>query len=158
VTGSETPAGALEIARHIAESAGAAIPAAGPLLAIGWATVDPERAIGQLANALHILPATFQAASGSIALGARCVVARAVLGQGISLLVMEPSTEGRLAAFLARFGEGPTAAWYEMAQAASATDGPVRPGPLGPERLVPGAPTHGPFRFLIESGRVPSLP
>jgi len=122
------------------------------LHAIGWATVDLDRAVEELAGELGISIAALGEAPGSPALGARCRVAVGALPHGLSLAVLEPRTEGRLAASLARFGEGPAAVWYVALEDGGAGTSPARPGPFGPERLVPGDPVHGPHRLLIAPG------
>jgi hypothetical protein len=106
------------------------------LIALGWATVETDRAIAELANALAIQPASFEVATGSAALGSSALVATGVLEGAAALAIVEPSTEGRLAAHLARHGEGPTVAW--LAEPARATaEGPEGPrGPFGPERIA----------------------
>jgi hypothetical protein len=127
-------------------------PASGARLhALGWAPVDLERATAELAGELGLVAGDFADAPDSATLGARCRVAPAALPDGLTLVILEPSTEGRLATTLARLDEGPVVAWY--ATEPGATDGapgPARPGPFGAERLVAGDPVHGPHRFLIE--------
>lgn len=58
-----------------------------------------------------LLSAAGTPAPRSMALGCVCRVATGVLFDGGSLALLEPDTEGRLAASLARLGEGPTVAW-----------------------------------------------
>ena len=124
---------------------------AGRLVAIGWATVETERATGELAVALGIAETAFRAAQGSVALGASCLVAEMPLPGGVGLAVIEPATEGRIAAGLARWDEGPLVAWYEAAAPTSVTP-PGIPGPFGPERLVRGDRLTGPHRLLVVGG------
>lgn len=128
-------------------------------VALGWATVELDRAAAELGGALGIPVAQFVGAAQTIALGARCRVARDVLPDGISLVLLEPATEGRLAATLARLGEGPAAIWLAVAGSPGALGEPrtpgletsaERPGPLGAERLVLGGPIRGPHRLLLE--------
>jgi hypothetical protein len=140
----------LETARLAAMSA-ARLPAPDArLIALGWATVDLERAVTELAGALGTDRATFADATGSVTLGAGGRVAPAILPGGIALAILEPSTEGRLATTLARHDEGPSVAWYEVPPSATGrAAGPARPGPFGPERLVAGDPPYGPHRFLV---------
>jgi ribosomal protein S18 acetylase RimI-like enzyme len=83
------------------------------IIAIGWATVDGERA------ALEWAPLRFARAPGDEALGAFAWLS--TLEDGIVLALLEPSTEGGLAAALARHGEGPVAVWVRG----------VGPSPLG---------------------------
>jgi len=135
----------------------AADQAAGPAgnvrpFALGWATVDLDRAASKLARDPGFSPAAFVDRTGSEALGASCRVADGVVPGGLSLAILEPATEGRLAATLARFGEGPTVVWYRTDEGVPSEASTPRAGPFGPEWLVSGAPVHGPHRFLIRPG------
>jgi hypothetical protein len=129
----------------------------GRAIAVGWATVELDRAAYELARELGLSPEVFLPAADSELLGARCRVAAGVLPGGHSLAILEPNTEGLLAASLARHGEGPVAVWSTADDAAARDDGATRngarpsPGPFGPERRVPGGPLHGPYRLLIGS-------
>jgi len=120
------------------------------LRGLGWATVDLDRAVDEFERDLGLPSGTFVEALESTALGARCRVAVDLLA-GISVALLEPSTEGRVAAFLARFGEQYAVAWYgsKIAIVDGLTE--VRPGPFGDERLVIGGPGRGPYRLLIAS-------
>jgi hypothetical protein len=127
-------------------------------VAFGWATVELDRAVIELGTALHIPAGEFITADDDGLLGARCRVAMASLAGGQTLVVLEPSTEGRLAATLARVGEGPAAIWWAVedlsaptaiARVAGAALSPERTGPLGIERLLLGGPIHGPHRLLL---------
>jgi hypothetical protein len=129
----------------------------GPL-AVGWATVELDRAVVELGAALEIPSTGFVEAPGSVSLGARCLVAPGVLPAGVSLALLEPSTEARLAGTLARHGEGPVALWLavgDLVGAATSLRRAGRPvwqtvdGPFGPELLLDG-PVHGPHRLLVE--------
>jgi hypothetical protein len=138
------------IERAVSESRLATPVGAGRLVAIGWATVELDRAATELAPEFGWSPADFDPAPDSEALGARCRVGRATLPGGEALLLLEPFTEGRLVATLARFDEGPRVAWYmAVTGEGDGHGGSTRPGPFGPERLLPGGPPHGPDRFLI---------
>jgi hypothetical protein len=121
----------------------------------GWATVDLERAAAELAD--RLAPGgDFELAARSVLLGARCLRGRTrsdgLVGGWIVLL--EPDTEGRLAGYLARFGEGWAATWSVPADAT----GDQRPrwsgGPLGDERLIEAAATAGPFRLLLSAATI----
>ena len=144
--------------RILAFAAAAASPGRTPdgatrVLAVGWATVELERAVSELAAELDMDAATFAEAPPSAALGARCWIAGSLdrsVGD-VMLAVLEPSTEGRIAAALARWDEGPVVAWY------ATTDRAVVPeaapaGPFGPERMVGGDPLTGPHRLLVAAG------
>jgi hypothetical protein len=122
--------------------------------ALGWATVDHERAAGEFATDM-----VETAETATSLLGARCLVARELLPDGVSLVLLEPATEGRLAATLARHGEGPAALWLsvpDLDAAATAmhlagiATSASRPGPLGPERLVLGGAIAGPHRLVVQ--------
>ena len=127
-------------------------------LALGWATVDLDRAAGELASELGFDVAAFLPAPDSIVLGARCRVVGGVPPGGARLAILEPRTEGRLAAALARHGEGPLVTWARWSDAPRRLSATVRPGPFGPERLQPGGPLQGPFLLLIEDepGTIPT--
>lgn len=116
----------------------------------GWATVELERAAVELGGLL-VAGTGFEPAESSIALGARCRLGTPADGNGVVVL-LEADTEGRIAGFLARQGEGWAATWLDAADADDArrlvaTDG-ATPGPFGPERLEPGSP-WGPFRLRV---------
>ena len=115
------------------------------VIGVGWATVDLDRAATELARDLGIVPEDFVGAPESAALGARCRIAPGALGGDVTLVLLEPSTEGRLAGHLARHDEGPAVVW-EVGQPAAMT-----PGPLGPELLqaaMPGRPDL--LRLIVE--------
>lgn len=119
-------------------------------VARGWATVELERAAAALSGSLAA-GTGFEAAEGSMALGARCLRGTAADGSG-AIVLLEPDTEGRIAGFLARHGEGWAATWLDAADTDGdgrlvATDG-ATPGPFGLERLEPGSP-WGPFRLRV---------
>lgn len=127
-------------------------------IAVGWATVELDRAARELAG--HLVPGGgFTNGSSSIALGARTRIGRTGLPDGrvVWLVLMEPETEGILAATLARADEGWAAIW---AQAGSAIVPPAvsvaRPGPFGMERIVLGGPIAGPHRLLVEAATIPA--
>ena len=131
----------------------------GRTIAVGWATVELDRATAELSAALRGSSDPFAEAAGTPALGARCRVAAGVLPGAVSLVLLEPDTEGRLAATLARLGEGPAAIWLEVetlaaaiaaVRASGSTTSPARAGPFGAERLLLDGPIHGPHRLLVE--------
>lgn len=122
------------------------------LHALGWATVELDRAASELAGDLEIAPERFVEAANSVTLGARCRVAAGALPGGRSLVILEPATEGRLAATLARLGEGPAITWFMTDREVEVHASDPRAGPFGPERLVVGAAAYGPHRFLIWPG------
>lgn len=111
------------------------------LLAVGWATVDIERTLEDLG-----VPGARPAADEPL-LGAR---AWRVDAGAVTVLVLEPSTEGRLAAALARHGEGIRALY--LGTDAQST-GIVSPTALGlPGRLLPHERPWGPFVIEVSVG------
>ena len=125
--------------------------AVGPI-AIGWATVDLDRAIPEIALELGLAASKFAPSADSEILGARGQVVAAAIDGEVSLVILEPSSEGRLAAALARYGEGPIAVWFlaegEPERPGGAI-GEARPGPFGQERLAPGGLVGGLHRFIV---------
>jgi hypothetical protein len=140
-------------------------PEAIALHAIGWATVDAERAAGQLRTvlALPMLEAVALPAEG--VLGARCLRLQSDdgdAGGGPAIVLLEPTREGRLAAALARRGEGVAVAWVApglddtrllaRANLGGLVLSPVGRGPFGTERLVLGGPAWGPHLVFTAPG------
>jgi hypothetical protein len=157
-----TDASPLELLSAFLESPFATKPPApniGPAIAVGWATVELDRAVVELGVALGLSSGRFREAPASAILGGRCLIASGVLEGGVSLALLEPNAEGRLAATLARLDEGPVIAWFPVESLNGAAKAlavsQVRaslaePGPFGLERLVLDGPTYGPHRLLIE--------
>ena len=127
-----------------------------PPLAVGWATVELDRAATVLAPMLAP-GTTFELATASEHLGATCRVGRVdpayVAELAGTVVLLEPSTEGRLAATLARFGEGWCATWESEAPR-DATLSASRDGPIGGERLVLGGPGSGPHRLVLDAATI----
>lgn len=126
-------------------------------LAVGWATVELDRAEREVAESLGG-GVRFRPAVGSLLLGASCRVAVPRVRSEPWVVLLEPSTEGRVAASLARHGEGWLAVWFEaaaleLADAGALLSGP-RPGPLGLERLVLGDAVAGPHRLVVEAATI----
>jgi len=118
--------------------------------AIGWLTVDLDRAAAELAGALGMTPHGFIQAAESRLLGARCRVALGALSGRRSAVILEPATEGRLAGALARRDEGPWVVWLvASAEREQATSDP-HAGPFGPERLILDGLRWGPFQLLAQ--------
>lgn len=114
--------------------------AALPLAAIGWATVEHERAQGELDAALGH-GGSWLPLDGDPALGARGWVRASVggataMGATPAVVILEPDTEGRLAASLARFGEAVAVVYLGS-------------GPVGPGRLIRGGPAWGPHVVVL---------
>ncbi len=125
--------------------------AAGRSSASAGRTVELERASVELAGVCtDWIDAPRDALLGAKVL--RC-------GDGGKVLLLEPDTEGRLAASLARFGEGVVAIYLDAgadgdgeADLASAPPRLSRPepGPLGPARLLLGSPLWGPNILVLD--------
>jgi hypothetical protein len=119
-----------------------------PIAGIGWATVELDRAARELASV-----AGFEASTRDASLGA--AARRSPLGDRSRpvIVLLEPDTEGLLAATLARFGEGVGAVYLGPLERADVDDTPnlrpSLPGPLGPARLVMGRPTSGPHALVL---------
>lgn len=112
-----------------------------PLAGIGWATVEGERAICELDVLLaddvaEADPGSWTVLDRDTTFGAR-VWRRQTHGPSARpvVFVFEPDTEGRLAASLARFGEGVAVIYLGDTS-------------LGPGRLVRGAKPWGPHVVL----------
>jgi len=128
-------------------------PATWPVVARIWRTVDVERTVAALGLAAEPL-------ANDELLGARGVLVRPADGPPVA--VLEPATEGRLAATLARLGEGDGGSYVappgglDAVRASGAPLGPEAMGPFGrsallrPGPVVPGPGTM-PFIILVES-------
>ncbi len=122
-------------------------------VALGWATIDLDRAESGFADAFE---GSFEA-SGDVAddmlLGARCRLVRTGDPVVPVVVLLEPFTEGRLAATLARHGEGPAAVWVRAEESRRSAQQGHRsvetPGPFGSEVLLAGGPPSGPYRLLL---------
>lgn len=104
------------------------------IVGVGWATVESERAVDELASVLGSASA-WEPLERDGLLGATVLRRDAAPDDAAELLVLEPDTEGRLAAFLARFGEGVGAVYL------AAPSG-------GPDRVVPVNPRWGPYAVV----------
>ena len=122
----------------------------------GWATVELDRAELEVGAALAALgDHRVEDAPPDELLGARCRLLRYSEGRDMALL--EPSTEGPLAAALARHGEGSVVVYLlvdaeapDHARGAGFRLSKVAPGPFGPERRVLVGPRDGPFLILAD--------
>jgi hypothetical protein len=115
------------------------------VVGLGWATVDTERTVVEAA------PRMWESSGREPAVGASAVLTR--IGD-VALVVLEPDTEARLAAALARFGEGLCLAYV-------AGDGPggmVRTTALGwPGRLRAHTHPWGPYVIAVDApGELPT--
>ncbi len=133
------------------------------VVAVGWATVDLDRAWSELAppgaaaheDHVHVVDGL---------LGARGRFLGSSPG-GIRSILLEPATEGRLAASLARRGEGPAALYLAptTGDLSAALDRLARAGTrmragdtaIGPGAVVLDGPASGPQVILVA---VPSRP
>jgi hypothetical protein len=121
------------------------------VLAVIWATVDTERVLAEVGLPGVELPDDPQ-------LGASVKLVRPPDGQPIALL--EPRTEGRIAATLARAGEGPAGRYVVASDGLAsvklraATEeqslSPEYDGPFGRSVLVTDGPATGPHVVLVE--------
>ena len=123
-------------------------------VAVGWATVELDRAARELSHLLAA-GAGFSHAASSVILGARCRSAPAA-EVGLWIALLEPDTEGRLAGTLARNGEGWAATWVVPEESGTRALSAARPGPFGPERLLLTRSFSGTHRLVVEA--VPSPP
>lgn len=127
-----------------------------------WATVELDRAESAIrGDAPGHARISAQAVADDDILGARCRLVHRE--RGAPLLLLEPATEGRLAASLARLGEGPVALYatlpaggVEVLRAAGVQLSAEAGGPLGRQRLVVGGPRWGPHLIVIEEASVPN--
>ena len=141
------------------------------LVGIGWSTVELDRAEADLDPWLGP-EAGIVGADPQLGARARLRTAGSLPSDWIVLL--EPSTEGRAAASLARDGEGPCAlylhvgpatgragleAWLGVAagRGLRLVGGIEDGGPFGAQALVAGWPPSGPHVLLVE-GRSPASP
>ncbi|HEY7524336.1 MAG TPA: hypothetical protein VH720_11865 [Candidatus Limnocylindrales bacterium] len=117
-------------------------------VAVGWATVELERAAGEQVAALGGGVA-FETAPPDDLLGARCLIARP---PGLpAWVLLEPSTEGPLAAFLVRHGEGLAAGWVGgQAMGLGVRRSAPAGTPVGRSRLVIDGPRWGPFLLIVD--------
>jgi len=127
------------------------------LIAVGWATVELERAIAAD-------PAGFEVAPDDVLLGA--FARRSTRGD--RLILLEPNTEGPLVATLARWGEGPAALYLSVPGDALPPGSPagldvairpsVRGGPFGPSILLAGGSSAGPHVVLVNEPARAAIP
>ena len=102
---------------------------------VGWATVEADRAFEELASVLDgDGPARWVPQERDSLLGASAWRRDPSPDGGTTLFVLEPDTEGRLAACLARFGEGVAAVY-------------LSPGGEA-DRIVPVNPRWGPYAIV----------
>jgi hypothetical protein len=121
---------------------------------VGWATVELARAAFELAPDD---PGAYVPAEPDLLLGASAWTRRPPSSAPV-LVLLEPNTEGRLAAVLAHRDEGPAALYLAPAtglaagvEALAASGVRCRPGrgPFGEAALVLGRPVAGPQLILV---------
>lgn len=125
------------------------------------ATVELERALGELG-----VPGPARPPVADPLIGAAVIVVETADG-GLTA-VAEPTTEGRLAAFLARHGEGeagryirspvPLSEARRRASEAGVALSRTADSPFGRAALVLVGPVSGPHLILVEPAAVPSRP
>jgi hypothetical protein len=124
----------------------------------GWATVELDRAEREVVLAQGWRPG--EPAADDLTVGASTRIAHSPPGSE-AIVLLEPSTEGLLAASLARHGEGFLVDYLLVASLDRAAEtarrggialSPVSSGPFGRERLVTGGPRWGPHLILAEHG------
>ena len=135
-----------------------------PIAGIGWATVELERAAEEIAasfdRAGFPLPAWTPGARDEL-LGASAWMSREWWptwgsDEAPAVVLLEPDTEGRLAATLARFGEGVGAIYLATRGAVTAAGidparlGSPAAGPMGHGRLVLARPAWGPNVVVLD--------
>ncbi len=134
------------------------------LLGIGWATVDLGRSGEELGFALASMPA--DEILGALARRCLPLPGHRPLGPALERIVLlEPATEGRLAASLARHGEGLAALYFALAPQADALElelavrdwaeqgarsTVIGEGPYGREVAAADGPTWGPHIVLVQ--------
>jgi hypothetical protein len=141
------------------------------LVGLGWCTVELERAESELDPWLGPrpsgVPPGVELDAGGLwtdeHLGARVRLREGDGLPGAWMVLLEPSTEGRTAASLARDGEGPCAlylrpsigldAWLDAARERGVTASSQRDGPFGVQVLLAGSPA-GPH-VIVTEGRTP---
>jgi hypothetical protein len=125
------------------------------IIALGWATVELDRAERELRGTTPgewvSEPDTADELLGAVARPLRAqqtsVPPAGWLGGADRVVLLEPSTEGRIAACLARHGEGPCVVWAHLPGTSLPAGAPL--GPFGPERLESRGPAWGPHVLLV---------
>jgi hypothetical protein len=135
-----------------------------PIVGIGWATVELERAAEDLDAAFvraGMPKPAWSPGPRDDLLGASAWVSHEWWptwgpDEPPSIVLLEPDTEGRVAATLARFGEGVGAVYVaprpddEASRADPARLGRPAAGPLGAGRLVLARPAWGPNVIVLD--------
>lgn len=113
------------------------------LVALGWATVDAERLAASLGKPLA------HEAHEDPALGA---IGYGIASATLPLVLLEPAAEGRIAAALARLGEGPVALFLDGVTVGTADDATplARTGTGRIGRLIRPPRAWGPFIVALQ--------
>jgi hypothetical protein len=139
------------------------------LVGVGWSTVQLDRAEGELEAWLGpSAPGGGAELVSEPHLGARTRTRLAPGLPGGALVFAEPVTEGRLAASLARDGEGPCAlylrpadglaSWLRDARPRGVPVTPTRRGPFGASVLLAGGAVAGPHVVVVDDPARSSAP
>jgi hypothetical protein len=131
------------------------------LMGVGWATVELDRAETELAEWLAGEAGDPDDDVADPILGARARLRVADGLPGEEIVLLEPTTEGRLAGSLVRDGEGPCALyihatggldrWLEGARERGVGTSSVEAGPFGRSVLVAGGPVAGPHLLVVDA-------
>lgn len=131
------------------------------LMGVGWATVELDRAESELAEWLAGEAPDPADDVGDPILGARARLRVADGLPGEQIVLLEPTTEGRIAGSLVRDGEGPCALyvhpsggldpWLERAHERGVGTSAVEAGPFGRAVLVAGSPVAGPHLLVVDA-------
>lgn len=126
------------------------------LVGVGWATVERDRAEAEISRSLRSSPGDWQEAPRDALLGASARISHPV-GRGLVVVLLEPDTEGRLAATLARSGEGVAVAYVMPAAGEVERVALSRPAPtpLGTGRLILGGRAWGPHVVVLGPADAP---
>lgn len=131
------------------------IAGAGARHVTGWATVELDRAERDIAG-----PATSRDLPDDVLLGAHCRLVSFRVGER-EIILLEPATEGRIAASLARFDEGAVVVYVlvpaarlravlrDLRQAGLVLSAEAS-GPFGRQRIVAGGPAWGAHLCIAE--------
>jgi len=122
-------------------------------LASERATDVPFRLLSLAIATLELGPLDGDEAVDEPALGARGVATEV---DGRAVVVLEPTTEGRLAGSVARFGPGPCGLYLAAEHRQSLVTTPERPGILGATKLILGGPAWGPHLLVVAAHRQPA--
>ena len=131
------------------------------LMGVGWATVELDRAEAELAEWLAGEAGDPDDDVADPILGARARLRVADGLPGEEIVLLEPTTEGRIAGSLVRDGEGPCALyvhpsgglelWLQRARERGVGTSTVEAGPFGRSVLVAGGPVAGPHLLVVDA-------